>query len=452
MDIKEVPPGGPPWKTNHEGVPSAWKGKGAGGNAHVWLDGQLAIKRLKPNAGKEPVERFTREAMVLSSIDRDAGLAVVPVVEVRRRAGEIEIVMEAFEGNLDEVIVEFSGQPAKAASALLPIVETLTRLAVRAQPIHHRDIKPENILYRRHRGELALALGDFGCAYLAEDDRLTPIHRAIGAWAYRPPEYSIGRVANVDEKGDVFSLGKVFWAMLNGERHVVFPGPVWFLEEFDLARKFATTPKIHHAMIAIAQACEIRPERRPTLAQFSEILRGLVTSSIGDVPVSDELTAAMLRAEALREIAYQQRRSFASQFVRAIHADFLRSIEALCDRTPQSALFNAWLIEYQRAGQKEPALVAQVADHESDAPLVNVFYRKTILNTRFFPANAAEPIRFVVQVVDQTNQVPTSILTISGTDGGARVDCCLANGPGVIGSYQGNTMIDFLMEAARRIP
>ncbi|WP_145132004.1 MULTISPECIES: protein kinase [unclassified Pseudomonas] len=243
MKIKEVDAEGPPWNPKHDGIPPTWKHKGDGGNAHVWTDGVHAIKRLRPNASQEPVARFAREAQILAEMFGEPELAIVPIVEVRKRAGEIEIVMELLEGNLAAVIENFAGQPEKAANALLPIVETLAQLAVRPQPVHHRDIKPENLLYRRRDDKIELALSDFGCAYLAEDERLTPTHRAIGAWAYRPPEYSIGRVATVDEKGDVFSLGKVFWAMVNGQRHVVFPGPVWFQEDSTLLASFRQCPR-----------------------------------------------------------------------------------------------------------------------------------------------------------------------------------------------------------------
>lgn len=452
MEIKEVDPEGPPWNPKHEGVPPSWKHKGDGGNAHVWISGSHAIKRLKPNASKEPVARFAREAKLLAALADEPDLAIVPVVDVRKRAGEIEIVMTAFEGNLAEVIDQFSGQPEKAANALLPIVETLAQLAARPQAVHHRDIKPENLLYRRSNGGIELALGDFGCAYLAEDERLTPTHRAIGAWAYRPPEYSIGRVVNVDEKGDVFSLGKVFWAMVNGERHVVFPGPVWFLEEFDLARTFPSAPKIHHAMVVVARACDIRPTQRPTLVQFAESLRILIATSTGATSLNEEeRTAALLRSEALRETAYQQRRAFAAQFVCAIHADFLRAIEALHRAVPASALFTEWSTETAKRGQSQQALVNQVAEHESDASVSNVFFRKTLLNTRFFPTNGAAPVKFVARLEDQTGQVPPSELTVSGTDEGLRAEYSYANGSSGSEAYQEGMMVMFLKEAAHRL-
>lgn len=451
--MKEVDADGPPWNPKHEGVPLSWTHKGDGGNAHVWTDGIHAIKRLRPNASKEPVARFAREAQLLVELAGEPELAIVPIVDVRKRAGEIEIVMEAFEGNLAAVIGEFVGQPEKAAVALIPIVETLARLAARPQPVHHRDIKPENLLYRLGDGEIELALSDFGCAYLAEDERLTPTHRAIGAWAYRPPEYSIGRVVTVDEKGDVFSLGKVFWAMVNGQRHVIFPGSLWFLEEFDLARKFPAITKIHHAMVLIAQACSIRPEHRPTLAQFATNLHYLILTVSGGSSLNDDvLDAAMLRNEAQREIGYQQRRSFAAQFVCAIHADFIRAVDELHDGLPQSALFREWFNETQQRGQSQQALVNQVAEHESDASVSNVFFQKTLLNTRFFPANGISPIRFVARIEDQTGRVASSELTIFGNSEDTRADYRYSDGHTASEPHRVDLIFEFLRNAARQLP
>lgn len=453
MEIKEVDPQGPPWNPKHEGIPLAWSHKGDGGNAHVWTDGKFAIKRLRPNASKEPIARFAREAQLLAEFAQEPELAIVPVVDVRKRAGEIEIVMEMFDGNLAEIIEQFAGQPEKSATALLPIVETLAQLSVRPKPVFHRDIKPENLLYRLQHDTTRLALSDFGCAYLAEDERLTPANRAIGAWAFRPPEYSIGRVAKIDEKGDVFSLGKVLWAMINGQRHVVFPGPVWFLEEFDLARKFPAAPKIYQVMVIVAQACTIQPEKRPTLSQFASSLQRLILPPMGDTSLNqDESNAAMLRNEALREIEYQQRQAFATQFICAIHADFISAINELYLSLPESKLYNEWLNKTQEFGQSQPALIEQVAKYESDAPVSNVFFRKTLLNTRFFPSDSKNPIRFVARIEDQTSRVPSSVLTISGTPQNMQAEVHFSNGQTEKMLYQRNLIFDFLMKAARLLP
>ncbi|TRO17193.1 hypothetical protein EQ836_01850 [Ectopseudomonas mendocina] len=404
----------PTWKTKHPGVPDSWKQLGAGGNAYVWTDGSHAIKRLKPNAGTEAIARFRREAEIVSSLQDVQGLSLVAVQEVRERAGDVEIVMEVMDGNLEEVIHLFTGQPKKAARALIPIANTLAALSQRERPIHHRDIKPSNLLYRE--SEDILYLADFGCAYLAEDERLTPQRRAMGAWAYRSPEYSNGRVTEVNEKGDVFSLGKVLWAMIYGERGVVFPGPVWFEREYDLGEVFPDLPQIHHAMLLISRAAAINPNNRPSMAQFAEGLRAIIEdgSIVGDSDMSIEL----LRAEALIEVEYQQRRASTATFVRAIHSDLLNAIRNLHSSNPELQMWREWFDEAQRTPQTTEALVQQVAELESDAPIVNVRFRRRALITRFYPATASVPAYFRASFGSEDDSAHASTLTVrNATEG-----------------------------------
>ena len=274
---------------------------GEGGNSIVLSDGHRAYKRLKPNVGREAAARFRREAALLMRLRDRAELRVVPAHDIREVDGQLEIEMDQFSGSLEQVLDRFKGQPRKAAQGLEPIARTLAMLAGEPQAIHHRDIKPNNLLFRNSETDLWLA--DFGCAFIAGDERLTPDRRAMGAWAYRPPEYSHGRIEAVDEKGDVFSLGKVLWAMIYGEKGIVFPGAIWFTPDVDLGRSFPGTPGIHHAMLVISQACAIDPARRPTLGQLTESLRQLAHAE----PAADEENRVeMRRAEALVEAEHAQ--------------------------------------------------------------------------------------------------------------------------------------------------
>jgi hypothetical protein len=135
----------------------------------------------------------------------------------------------------------------------------------------------------------------------------------------------------------------------------------------------------------------------------------------------EEAYAAMLRAEAAREIEYQQRRAFSTQFVRSAYADFARALLALHGRYPDSALVSAWRSEYERRAQSEDALVNQVSELESDAPLVNVFYRKAVFVSRFYPMDVHGPIRLTLSLTDQTGRVPESVFTLWGETDGLRV-------------------------------
>ena len=159
-----------------------------------------------------------------------------------------------------------------------------------------------------------------------------------------------------------------------------------------------------------------------------------------------------LRKEAQREIEYQQRRAFAAQFVSAIYVDFLRAIEELQNDLPESTLFREWLHETQRRGQSQHALVNQVAEHESDAPVSNVFFQKTLLNTRFWPANNTTPIRFVARIEDLSGRVSSSELTISGSSAGTMADSRYLDGDTKSEIYQSDLIIKFLKKAASQLP
>ena len=53
-------------------------------------------------------------------------------------------------------------------------------------------------------------LTDFGTCFLKDgSERITPQEIAIGPRMFIAPEYEVGRVEAVDEKGDIFSIGKV---------------------------------------------------------------------------------------------------------------------------------------------------------------------------------------------------------------------------------------------------
>ena len=435
-------------KARHPGVPADWALLGEGGSAYVWFDGTHAIKRLKPTASAEAVARFRREAEISRTLQASGGpLQIVPLHEVRERADALEIAMEKLDGNLDAVIHRFSGQPEKAARALVPITETLAALSRRVRKIFHRDIKPTNLLYRENEDNLYLS--DFGCAYLAEDERLTPQKRAMGAWAYRPPEYSVGRVAELDEKGDVFSLGKVFWAMINGELGVVFPGPVWFTDEYDLGRIFPDRPGIHHAMVLISKAAAVKPDARPSLQSLADMFRALAAAST--TAEGEGAAAELLRAEALIEGEHAQRVASSTAFIRAIYSDLIKAIEDLRGVNPDLRMWQEWEVEARRSPQKADALVQQVAVHESDAPVVIVRFRRYMFVTRFYPPVAGKPTWFFARFTSEDDTSKHTEMIVENDRTGIKFRVETAEGVIGSGDYTSSTMRGFLEEATRRV-
>ena len=345
--------------------------------------------------------------------------------------------------NLENVLNLFCCDPPKAASALIPIVETLAALASGKPRIHHRDIKPTNLLYLHSETDIYIA--DFGCAYLGEGERITPDQRALGAWAFRPPEYSGGRVDDVTEKADVFSLGKVLWSMINGEAHVTFPGPLWFLREYDLTSICRNADGAAEAMYVIAKCCSIRPEARPSLVDLAVMLKGLSLS--GTLPTATKLGAGALIKEQQQEIEYAQRRAIAGPFVARLTDDLGRAVRLLHASNPDSLRLQAWLEEWDKYPDRSSSLVEQVVVHESDAPIMNVLRRQEILFTRFYPEGMNGGLRFFAALGPMNEYHCSPRLTIEALDTGILATVEGLSAAPEKSEYGLGTMVDFLSRA-----
>ncbi|OJH42947.1 hypothetical protein BON30_05720 [Cystobacter ferrugineus] len=188
----------------------------------VSLGRRVAIKVLHSDLMVHPsmIERFKREARMLSAVDHPA---VVRVIDYGETDAGACIVMEYVEGeNLYDVLQQGALPPARALPLLHQLAEGLA--AIHDRGIIHRDIKPENVLLTRGpRGEQARLL-DFGIARLMEADKagnLSQVGLVVGTPEYLSPEQAVG--APVDARSDLYSFGALAYRMLSGQ--LPFPGP-----------------------------------------------------------------------------------------------------------------------------------------------------------------------------------------------------------------------------------
>lgn len=124
------------------------------------------------------------------------------------------IVTEFFpRGTVEDNISLYQGKPAIALKAFLSIVNTVTQL--HDEGMVHRDIKPANVFVRQDH---ELVLGDFGIVYLPDrPSRLTRTDESVGPRDFMPPWADVGgRLENVDDRFDVYALGKLLWCMVSG--------------------------------------------------------------------------------------------------------------------------------------------------------------------------------------------------------------------------------------------
>ncbi|MBY0231522.1 MAG: serine/threonine protein kinase [Gemmataceae bacterium] len=186
---------------------------GSGGMGYVYraedtrLGRVVALKVMRPELAARPelVERFLREGRAQASVE-DAH--VVPILAADEEEGLPFLVMPLLKGQTVADRLRLGAQPV--AEALRIARGVAQGLAVaHAAGLVHRDIKPANIWLDERGG---VRLMDFGLAQLASD--LTHPGNVVGTPAFMPPEQARGDL--VDERADLFSLGKVLHALLAG--------------------------------------------------------------------------------------------------------------------------------------------------------------------------------------------------------------------------------------------
>jgi hypothetical protein len=239
-------------------------------------------------------------------------------------------------------------------------------------------------------------------------------------------------------------MGKVFWSMINGVPHVTFPGPVWFLPEYDLTAICGDADRAAEAMYVVAKCCDIRPEARPTLREFAAMLATLA-SGVSSPVLS--LGAHALINEQQQEIEYAQRRAVARPFVLQLTEDLGRALTSLQEHNPQSLLLQAWLEEWKRAASWRAALVEQVADQESDAPVLNVLRRQQVLFTRFYPEGMNGRLRFFAAFGPANTQHTSPRLTVEALDSGLSATIEGLSDAAETSRYTASTLREFLTRA-----
>ena len=138
----------------------------------------------------------------------------------------------------------FTGDFVGSLRAFRPVVEGVSQL--HKDGWVHRDIKPQNVFLD---SDSNLVLGDFGLVFFADDQhtRLTETFEKVGTrdwmapWAYRHRM----KIEDVKPSFDVFSLGKLLWAMVSETPTL----PYWYFEEPEnnLENMFPNTPYINCA-------------------------------------------------------------------------------------------------------------------------------------------------------------------------------------------------------------
>jgi serine/threonine protein kinase len=173
---------------------------------------ELALKVLRqmPDSGGEIVfDRFLQEYELIAKIDHPN---VVKIFDLGVADDHAYIAMEyCSHGSLKRRIA-IGLEPEQAWEYLRHMAEALG--ALHSAGIMHRDLKPTNVMFRE---DDSLVLIDFGLAKQAQlHAEITGAGQIFGTPYYMSPEQGHG--AKVDERGDIYSLGIIFFEMLTGRK------------------------------------------------------------------------------------------------------------------------------------------------------------------------------------------------------------------------------------------
>ncbi len=175
---------------------------------------EVAIKRLRGDAGPAVAAALDREARLLRSVSHPG---VVAVLDAGADASGPFLVMELaagepLDGFLKHGPLSIGGFCSLSRQALGALS------AIHAAGVIHGDVKPENFIIAGNReGEIEVKLADFGLARLAGAGQgpASAGSPVMGSLYHMAPE-RFDRLPG-DERSDLFSLGTVLYQALGGE-------------------------------------------------------------------------------------------------------------------------------------------------------------------------------------------------------------------------------------------
>ncbi|NYG60620.1 serine/threonine-protein kinase [Nocardioides daedukensis] len=249
-----------------------------GGMGTVWCildrsDNQMKAAKILRQSDAASLLRFVREQSM--RIDHDH------VVTPQSWAGmddRVLFTMPLMRGGAVSGLLKEQGRLPVRWTALL-LDQTLQALeAVHAADIVHRDVKPANLLLEPTGAAMPhLRLTDFGIAAPLDEPRMTRASMVIGSPGYMAPEQWRG--GDPDFRSDIYSVGRVGFEMLTGDR------PSTETPGIDVDAISDDDPHRRALVELLAVATDEDATKRPTSAtDFRERLAALSLTGLAPEP------------------------------------------------------------------------------------------------------------------------------------------------------------------------
>jgi WD40 repeat protein/serine/threonine protein kinase len=267
------------------------------------------------------VARFLREARITGQLEHPG---IVPVYELGRRDdGTVYYTMKLVRGATLADKLRACRNLGDRLQLLAHFLDLCQAIAyAHSRGVVHRDIKPANVMVGEFGETVLLDWGlakvrgqaDHGAEQLADEVRElkeadageSVAGKPIGTPSYMPPEQADGRIADIDERSDVWSLGAVLYELLTGKPP--FSGGSAY-EVIDAVLANPVTPALElepyapPELAAIVMRCLQRdPAKR--YQQVDQLMRDITAFQTGGfVSTYNYSTSLMLRRWAQRHWA-----------------------------------------------------------------------------------------------------------------------------------------------------
>ena len=173
-----------------------------------------ALKVMLPSLLKSDTarERFHSEVVISQKLSH-RNIVRIHDIMVDRQRRIYFFTMELVEGKTLNRVLNESGGRLPVPEALHIAHQLCDALAYAHELTVHRDLKPQNIMVQP---DGTIKILDFGLAKLMSPGRLTKSSMALGTAYYQAPEQSV-KLATLDQRADIYSVGIILYQMLTGE-------------------------------------------------------------------------------------------------------------------------------------------------------------------------------------------------------------------------------------------
>ena len=179
----------------------------------ISLNRYVALKMILngPFPNPEFIRRFQIEAQAAAQLNHPG---IVTIYDIGELDGHRYLAMEFIDGQDFVSLAREKPLPSRRAAEYVKLVAEAIHYA-HGQGIIHRDLKPSNLLLdAADRPRVT----DFGIAKLIDSDAgVTMTGQTLGSPAYMAPERAVvGQLDDSGPRGDIYSLGAVFYYLLTG--------------------------------------------------------------------------------------------------------------------------------------------------------------------------------------------------------------------------------------------